>query len=214
MCIHGGWWRNLVDLHRMDAICADLASRNWVACNIEYRRTGEGGGWPTTVADVLTAIAALATVGPAALAVPVVAIGHSAGGHLALMAGAEGAVGAVVALGPVTDPARSQGEGLGDGAAATFFGGNPDEKPDDYMAASPFARLPFGVPTLLCHGDLDDRVPVEHSRDFVARATALGDDSELVEQPGGDHFYVIDPAHPNWQVVLDWVGRRTKAPTA
>ena len=73
---------------------------------IEYRRVGEGGGWPTTLADVARAVDSLA--GPGQQLAEgrlqldrVAAVGHSAGGHLAawlahrgsLRAGTAGSVG-------------------------------------------------------------------------------------------------------------------------
>ena len=59
---------------------ADLVARGWTVWNIEYRRLGDGGGWPATFDDVRAAIEAL----PVAAERRVVAIGHSAGGHLAV----------------------------------------------------------------------------------------------------------------------------------
>ena len=38
------------------ATSADLAKRGWAAWNIEYRRLGNGGGWPATFADVAAAV--------------------------------------------------------------------------------------------------------------------------------------------------------------
>jgi dipeptidyl aminopeptidase/acylaminoacyl peptidase len=58
---------------------------------------------------------------------------------------------------------------------------------------------------LLVHGDEDVRVPVQHSRDYVAAARAAGDPLEYVEIAGGDHFCVIDPAHDSWGRVRAWL---------
>src|SRR4051812_50216981 len=66
----------------MDALCADLAARGWAAWNIEYRRLGNGGGVPFTLDDVGAAIDHLDQL-PGVDLSRVVAIGHSAGGHLA-----------------------------------------------------------------------------------------------------------------------------------
>src|SRR6201999_3609366 len=80
-------------------LAADLAARGYTALNLEYRRGGDGGGWPQTFADVAAGIDLLATL-PADTS-RIVAVGHSAGGHLAtwaagragLPAGAPGAPG-------------------------------------------------------------------------------------------------------------------------
>lgn len=202
--IHGGWWRARHDLHLMDELCADLARWGWLAWNVEFRRIeGGGGGWPATLDDVRAAIRCLAESALPVAPSPPVVIGHSAGGHLALLAATGEATGGVVALAPVTDVARSAAEGLGEGAPLAFLG--PDAGPEAYARASPRHLLPIGRRQLLVHGDEDVRVPVAHSRDYVAAAREAGDPVEYVEIAGGDHFCVIDPAHPSWGRVRDWL---------
>lgn len=194
--LHGGWWRARHDLHQLDPMAADLVAAGWYVANVEYRRIdGDTGGWPQTLDDVRAAIAAVER--PAAL--PTVAIGHSAGGHLALLAG--GALPGVVALAPITDVPRARTEELGEGAAGLFLTG-------DDPAASPVRQLPIGCPQLVVHGDADVRVPVAHSRDYVAAAKAAGDDVDYVELPGVDHFRLIDPADEPWQSARAWLGQR------
>lgn len=207
--IHGGWWRDAYDLHLMDPLSADLAGRGWAVANLEYRRTGsDGGGWPQTVEDVQAAVAEVRRVRPELAGLPAVAIGHSAGGHLALTIGARRTVDAVVALAPITDLPRCVAEHLEEGATQRFIGAEPDEAPDTYRDASPLQALPLGLPLLLIHGDLDDRVPVTHSRAYATKAAALGDSLTYAEEPGVDHFHVIDPRHPTWTLATDWLGAR------
>ncbi|WP_199786024.1 MULTISPECIES: S9 family peptidase [Actinomycetes] len=194
--LHGGWWRARHDLHQLDPMAADLVAAGWYVANVEYRRIdGDTGGWPQTLDDVRAAIAAVAR--PAAL--PTVAIGHSAGGHLALLAGGE--LSGVVALAPITDVPRARAEELGEGAAGLFLTG-------DDPAASPIRQLPIGCPQLVVQGDADVRVPVEHSRDYVAAAKAAGDEVDYVELPGVDHFRLIDPADEPWEPARAWLDRR------
>jgi pimeloyl-ACP methyl ester carboxylesterase len=56
------------------------------------------------------------------------------------------------------------------------------------------------VPQLVIHGGLEDVVPPDYARDYVARA---GDEAELVELPGCDHFDVIEPAAEAWAIVVE-----------
>lgn len=82
--IHGGFWRARFDLSLGRPLAADLAARGYAVWNLEYRRAGAGGGWPATFEDVAAGIDMLADL-------PVdtsrlVAVGHSAGGHLAVWA--------------------------------------------------------------------------------------------------------------------------------
>jgi dipeptidyl aminopeptidase/acylaminoacyl peptidase len=133
-----------------------------------------------------------------------VAVGHSAGGHLALWLAAEGAVDAAVALGGVCDLADADAEGLGQHAVAEFLGGTAPEAPDAYRAADPAARLPLDRPQVLLHGTGDDRVPLDHARRYAARASAAGDDCRLVELET-DHFRPIDPRSAVWPALVSTV---------
>jgi acetyl esterase/lipase len=208
--LHGGWWRDRHDLHLMDPLADDLLAAGHAVYNVEYRRTGSGGGWPQTRKDVTAALHRLARfaaeepgagldLGRAA------AVGHSAGGHLALLCAAEAGIDRVVGLAPVTDLRRSAEEGLGEDAVAPFLGPEPSE--DAFTESSPVRLLPLGVRQLVVHGDADPRVPVDHSRDYVAAAREAGDPVEYHESPGADHFAVIDPVHPSWQEVRGWLSR-------
>lgn len=203
--LHGGWWRDLHDVHLMDPIARDLAASGWAVWNVEYRRTGEdGGGWPRTrddVARALDLLAATADRDPDLDSSRVVSIGHSAGGHLALMTAADSLVTSVVAIAPITDLRRCAEAELGEGAVAPFLG--PDPAPALYTESSPLHQLPFGLPQLVVHGDVDQRVPVQHSRDYVAAAEAAGDPVDYREVPGIDHFAVIDPERAAWREVRD-----------
>jgi acetyl esterase/lipase len=228
--IHGGFWRERYDLRLEDALVADLASRGWAAWNLEYRRLGRrsGGGWPATFEDVIAGIDALADVDVPLDLERVVAIGHSAGGHLALWAAASAKsrvaataagsratsessdephvllAGAVSQAG-VADLREAARLGLSDSAAEALLGGSPDEVPERYDAASPIDRLPLGIPQLLVHGDADENVPVSLSRRYAERA---GDACALVELPGGGHFEHLDPGSDAWRAVTDWLERR------
>jgi pimeloyl-ACP methyl ester carboxylesterase len=149
----------------------------------------------------------------------VVAIGHSAGGQLALWAAARlelptGAPGAEPSIRPagavaqagVADLREAARLGLGGGAVRSLLGGGPGKLPLRYDLASPIERLPLGVPQLLAHGDADDLVPISISRDYAARAAEAGDQCELVELPGCGHFEHLDPGSRAWSAVTAWLG--------
>jgi acetyl esterase/lipase len=215
--LHGGWWRDTYDRHLMDGLCADLAGRGWAVANVEYRRAEGGsrgagvtGGWPQTLDDVLAAVDEVRAKRPELAVLPAVSVGHSAGGHLALLAAAHHRVDAAIGLAPITDLARCVAEDLGQGSTPVFLGTMPDADPAAYRHASPLHRVPLGRPHVVLHGELDDRIPIDHSRDYVSAAKAAGDPAELVELAGTDHFDVIDPGHPSWAVALRWAERWTE----
>src|SRR4051794_41792623 len=117
----------------MDALCADLAARGWAAWNIEYRRLGNGGGVPFTLDDVGAAIDHLDQLDGVDLS-RVVAIGHSAGGHLAAWAATREdprvALTAVVSQAGGVDVRRARGGGLSrDVAPGVLRGGNGPARP-------------------------------------------------------------------------------------
>lgn len=202
--LHGGFWRAAYGRSIMGAMAHDLALRGWVTWNVEYRRIGSGGGPAHSQSDVRNAIEALASYRGPLDVDRIVLIGHSAGGQLALCAARLRGVVAVVSLAGVCDMATGARLGIGDNAVSEFLGGaTPDQQPDVYELADPMARIPTGVRTLLVHGDADDRVPVELSRNYAAAAQAAGDSCELMELPGVDHFALIDPRTSAWAAVAE-----------
>lgn len=206
--IHGGYWRDRFDLTLMDALVADALDRGMAVANIEYRRMGNGGGWPLTGEDVAQAMALVRNhLGHWNGVVPFVAVGHSVGGQLALLNA--GTTDAVVALAPVTDVVRADDEHLGEDAAVGFMGARAAELPSEYAAASPVRQFPLNCPILVVHGDIDARVPIEHSRDFVAAARAAGDAVDYREARGMDHMAAIDPSAPHWAAAAAWMMART-----
>ena len=60
--LHGGFWGARYDLSLGRPLAADLAARGYAAWNLEYRRSGNGGGWPATFEDVAAGIDLLATL--------------------------------------------------------------------------------------------------------------------------------------------------------
>jgi acetyl esterase/lipase len=213
MVVHGGFWREQHTLELGDDLARDLARRGFAAWNIEFRRVGEvsGGGWPTTFEDVAAAVDALEDVDAPLDLDRVVAIGHSAGGHLALLAAVRrdprvGLAGVASQAG-VYDLVEADRLDLGEGATARFMGGHASEIPDAYAAASPTELLPVGVPLLLVHGDADQRVPVEMARRYAEAARAADDEVDLVIRPGDDHFVHLDVSSGAWADVVGWLER-------
>ena len=88
LMVHGGCWQSdVADRRIMNWIADDLRSRGIAVWNIEYRGVDrDGGGYPGTFADVAAAAdALLAHARQYRLDTGnVIALGHSAGGHLAL----------------------------------------------------------------------------------------------------------------------------------
>ena len=213
--LHGGFWREPWDRSLMGALCEDLARAGWAAWNVEYRRLPRGG-WPATFEDVAAAVDALAGAADEhALDLrSVVAIGHSAGGHLALWAAARGRLppggqGAgprvrvthVVSQAGVADLREAERLDLGRSAVRELLGAAWEEL---LPLASPAELVPLGVPQLLVHGTEDGDVPAAIAERYAAAAQAAGDDVRLVVEPGG-HYEHLDPGSALWAHVRAWL---------
>jgi acetyl esterase/lipase len=221
---HGGWWGPKYGADNLDPAAADLAGRGWAVWNVEYRRIGLGGGYPETLADAAAAIdylAALDDVGTER----VVAVGHSAGGHLAVWAagraklrvGAPGLAPAVelagaVSLAGVLDLSAAAREGIGNGAVIDLMGGGPDERAERYAVADPLLAAPVPAIVRCVHSRSDDRVPYAQSVTYTEAAAVLGQDAQLAEVEG-THFSIADPSSTAWPRVLQAIAELTRGET-
>lgn len=183
--VHGGFWKPEYGLEYALPLVPSLLDRGWATWVVEYRR---GTGAADTLADVRAAIDA------APSAENVVAIGHSAGGHLAVWAASVGGLTSVISQAGVLDLRAAHDAGLGGGAVERFLG-HPPGPADD--AVDPIRMLPLDVPVWCVHGVDDDVVPISQSRSYVAAG-----DATLVEV-AGDHFAVVDPDSPAWVRTLE-----------
>jgi acetyl esterase/lipase len=203
--LHGGYWRGALTSALMEPIARDLAGRGWTVVNVEYRRVDAGGGWPLPREDASAACRWVAEqVAAGGLTAPVVLIGHSVGGQLALLAAqaAPADVAGVIALAPVTDVLQTLRTGLGEDAAVAVLAGAADPE-STAVDASPLAHLPVGVPVVVIHGRDDVRVPIEHSLRFADAARRAGDDIRLHALDALEHRAAIDPSGGHWPLVLD-----------
>lgn len=204
IALHGGFWRSKYDLEYMGHLCAALTAAGIATANLEYRRVGNsGGGWPGTFADIRGGYQLLTQTAREHRfdTERVVAIGHSAGGQLALcLAAHEPGVKAVLSLAGVIDLQRAYELHLSNDAVMEFLGGKPAEVADHYREADPM-RLAIGARQWLVHGAADDVVPPEFSRDYVGKKKKMKEDVRLVGIAGAGHFEVVDPRAGAWKDV-------------
>lgn len=202
--IHGGYWRAKYDLEYAGHLCAALTAKGIATANLEYRRVGNAsGGWPGTFSDTRAGYQFL-TQNAHKYEFDtrrIVAIGHSAGGQLALcLAAHETGVKAVVSLAGVVDLQRAYELHLSNDAVVEFLGGTPAEVADHYREADPM-KLSIGARQWLVHGAVDDVVPPAFSRDYVSAKQKTKEDARLVEIAGTGHFELVDPRSGAWKTV-------------
>ena len=223
--IHGGCWRaRFGSVAAMAPLAYALAGEGVATWNIEYRRVGNpGGGWPGTFLDVAAAtdyVAVLAAQHPIDRS-RAIALGHSAGAHLALWAAARGKLAptsplfrasplpllGVVALAGPADLRTLQGADAvcGRGTLEQLAGGTLEAVPDQYAQVSPAALLPLGVPQLLITGSADRLVPTRLLAPYESAAHRAGDRVVLSEVHGAGHRDLIVPDSEAWPVVREGV---------
>ncbi|MBA3878833.1 MAG: alpha/beta hydrolase [Sphingobium sp.] len=219
LMVHGGCWQTeIADRSLMNWIADDLRRRGYAVWNIDYRGVDRpGGGYPGTFADAAAATDALRDYAARYQLDlgKVVAVGHSAGGHLALwLAGrarlAKGSalyspkplpIAHVVSLGGLPDleaTAASPDNGCGTDVVARLTGAPSPTHADVFADTSVSRLLPLGVPQDLVNGENDRIIPMRLGTGYEAQARAKGDSVALhrIDQTG--HVELIAPESAAW----------------
>lgn len=211
--VHGGFWRAEWDRSHLRPLAHALAGQGYAVALIEYARSGvPGGGWPMTGQDCAAALAHVreregvrgrGSDNGAGSELPVLLVGHSAGGHLAVwllhQAAARGVVGAV-SLAGCLDLHLTHRLGLGDDAAAALMGSVPTLEPSVWEGADPSRLGRTAYPVAVMHGSADEQVPLEVAESWWQAAGTPGRDRLIVIE-GGTHFPLIDPDAAEHDVV-------------
>ncbi|WP_245551720.1 alpha/beta hydrolase family protein [Gordonia hirsuta] len=219
--IHGGAWKSEIGADSFVTFAQRLAERGMAVYNVEYRRVGAGGGWPTTFADVAAALDYIPNVqraNPSVNLDDVVVAGHSAGGQLSMWAGTrhnlkDNEVGAkpkfrpsqVISIsGPVDMVTAVE---MGDKAIVGALGGTPDDIPERYAMVDPIQNIDPSIPTIAINGDADRTVPAVLGQNYVAAAKKRGGRSTFVMIPGANHVSLVTPNNPQFMTVLETISR-------
>tara|TARA_B100001059_G_scaffold33494_1_gene26900 strand:- start:102 stop:968 length:867 start_codon:yes stop_codon:yes gene_type:complete len=203
--IHGGCWLNNFDVNHSRPLASALSQAGFAVWSLEYRRTGDsGGGWPGTLADIRLALSQLdrlklienQSIDFSRIAVA----GHSAGGHLALMAGAElPAARAIIGLAAIVDiESYSLGNNSCQQAAPLFMGTSLEQARELYALANP-VKQPLHPKSLLLHGGSDDIVPLDHFKADVLPTSVV---------TGAGHFDWIHPGTAAYRLLLNTLHNR------
>jgi len=193
--IHGGCWLKDYAINHTYPAGSALSDAGFNVWSIEYRRLGEeGGDWPGSLNDVKAAIEQIQNKlndGPVAV------MGHSAGGHLGLLATSGAALPArnidvVIGLAAITDMVSyTQTEGSCNRAAVNLMKTAYTEE-RDYKQASPKDH-DLHSNTWLIQGTADQIVPVSQTQE-------LNVNIETIE--GAGHFDLIHPHSMAWSAII------------
>lgn len=212
LMVHGGCWTSsIADRSIMSWVAADLRAAGVAVWNIDYRGVDRpGGGYPGTFRDAARAadlLRAQAPVHHLDLG-RVVAVGHSAGGHLALWLAARHRlppysplrtsdplpIAHAVSLGGLPDleaTAHAEDNGCGTEVVAQLTGG--------HFADTSIPRLlPLGIGQDLVHGREDRIIPDHLATGYRDQAQAAGDRVALHVVPDTGHVELIAPESAAW----------------
>jgi len=216
LMVHGGCWQSrIAKADIMDWIADDLRGRGIAVWNVEYRGVDiSGGGYPGTFQDVAAGADALREQA-AKYHLPierVVAVGHSAGGHLVLWLAARKdlpagsllrapdplPIHAAISLGGLPDlemAAVPPGNTCGSEAVEKLVGAASPQRPDPYADTSP-ARLPQpAIPITLINGSEDRIAPPAFAEAYALRVR--GAPKRVLVKDAG-HVELIAPETPAW----------------
>ena len=217
--LHGGCWLADYDYAHVESMAAAICARGAAVWSIEYRRLGhDGGGWPGTFRDVALGLDHLRAVAPQhSLDLDrIVAVGHSAGGHLALWLSARHklalaselfvaeplAVVGVVSLAGIADlRTYALGAGRCNASVRPLLGGERAPVAERYAQASPLELAPLRVPLRIIHGARDAIVPLAQSEALASAERVCGGDVVLDVLPRAGHFDLIAPFADAWRTV-------------
>ena len=220
--IHGGCWSaDIPGREHVRAVANDLRNRGLVVWSIGYRRVEEpGGGYPGTFQDVAKAVDLLWDEAPkrGLSNQHVVAMGHSAGGHLAQWAAARAQlpawsplrtedpfpIDAVVSVGGLGDlkqfPQAIEAR-CGAGVVGKLTAAPTAERPDVYVETSPAQMTPGPATEVLVYGELDTLSTPAINRAMVQSGAAQDREVKAVEVKGAGHFDLMAPGRDGWEAV-------------
>jgi len=231
LMIHGGCWTtSIADRRLMNWIADDLRKEGVAVWSIDYRGVDRpGGGYPGTFLDAAMASDALmANAERFHLDTShIVAVGHSAGGHLALWLAARPKLPAssplhsidplpiahVISLGGLPDleaTAASPDNGCGTDVVAQLVGVPSAIRPDVYADTSVPRLLPIGVLQDLVNGYEDKIVPMRFATGYVAQAEKAGDRAILHIVPATGHVELVAPESAAWAETKRLIHRALK----
>ncbi|MBW8190386.1 alpha/beta hydrolase [Neiella marina] len=203
VAIHGGGWRK-GHKNKFASKIVNFAKRGYVAASLMYRLAPDHP-FPAAVEDVKVGVRFLKAHAEQYGVNPnqIIALGSSAGGHLAAMLGATGnddsfsthglwddVDSSVMLAVTFSGPNAEFDSQFADqwSSITKFLGGKASSRPDIAKAAMPISYLDANDPPFfVVHGNADNIVPVSMGRTFVEGLKSAGVEHRYIEIEGGTH---------------------------
>lgn len=222
--IHGGGW-NSGSKEKAMLHTTPFLAKGWVVVNVEYRLAKDASA-PAAVEDCICAAkhvlanAKKYRIDPDRLIV----MGHSAGGHLALMTAFAPSLGracpgdapkfrAVVNWFGISD-VNDLLDGPNKQQYALDWAGKGSDRGERARISSPLTHVRPGLPPVISiHGDQDKGVPYEHSVRLHDALRKAGVVSVLRTIPGAGHGgFSPDAYRDSYHAIFEFVDKQLQAP--
>ena len=208
--VHCGCWLNAYGFDHAKGFYHALAERGMGVYAMEYRRVGdEGGGWPGSLEDVIKAVrASIENIEATGGSGDIYLVGHSAGGHLGLLAAqalsesdVSKAIKKVIGLAAITNlQSYALGENSCQTATPQFMGGMPSDDKRTYKLATPNVA-DITPPVILLQGEEDSIVPKHH-------ALVPGARNRIIKN--GGHFDWLHSESTSYDALLEVLSHHDK----
>ena len=223
--LHGGCWRAAYDSSVLGGLSQSLCQLGYAVWNLEYRRLGNGGGWPVTFQDVALGTDFLRSIADKYYLDlhRVITMGHSAGGHLALWLASRNklatdsvvyqpkplAIQSVISLAGIPDLDQASKRSICRGAVDELMGGSPDAIAKKYKQGSPHHLEPFDISTYHLVGEFDPIVPFPYLAQYLEENPSPHKQLDIIPDIG--HFEMVMPDTIAWDYILRALQRSHQA---
>lgn len=190
-----------------------LATAGYPAARFSFAGNGESEGdfRDCTVSKEVEDLGAMIDAAEAAGYGEIIYAGHSMGGAVGVLrAATDDRIGRLISLAGMVHTAKFAEVEFGEETPDEGFMWEDEECPLSSTYVNDMNTIgsviekgaAVSVPWLLVHGDIDDVVPIDESREIFAVAS---EPKQLVELPGVNHVFADDGLQPMIDAVVGWL---------
>lgn len=202
--IHGGFWRDKVTTDYLSPLVKQVTDQGFYTWQIEYKRVTP----QHSASEILKSVSKALQCGEDIVIQKklgikkMILIGHSVGAQLAVYLTKEPplstmTISKLILLAGVLDfqtmeavhKSKELMKNIQENPIQDFL---REEYDVLFNKLSPINQLPLNVPQILIHGNMDIEVPFGLSQHYYEEAKALGEEIQLIEDSGGEHYWMVN----------------------